>query len=432
MLRPTGSPTQRYGRAMQRHRLPRSLLLALLAVGLVLAGCSSSDSDGADAPDDSGSGTTEAGTAEEPAPGTSIERYAGYESVNYDDADHWVCRPDKDDICDSDLDATVIEADGTLTTEPFERADDPPIDCFYVYPTISQDEGTYADWDFSDDEEGWVTLNQAGRLQSECRLFAPVYRQRTLVGLGGGGDPEAEGDPYADVLDAFSTYMATDNGGRGIVLIGHSQGTGMLAQLIAGEFDEDAELRDLLVGAYLAGGGIAQPGTDGAFAEVPICSTDGEPGCVASWASFRSDAPPPDGTFFGVTRGSGEPAVCVSPSAMGGGDAPLDAYFPSIASSTILSPDAAPQEPSDWVDPSAGEIDTAFVKLPGLLSGECQESNGANVLLVDVAGDPADPRADDIPGDLTPEWGLHLVDVNLVMGDVVRQVAAQSDAWSGD
>ena len=41
-------------------------------------------------------------------------------------------------------------------------------------------------------------------------------------------------------------------------------------------------------------------------------------------------------------------------------------------------------------------------------------------------------RADDIPGDLTPEWGLHLVDVNLVMGDVVRQVAAQSDAWSGD
>ena len=95
-------------------------------------------------------------------------------------------------------------------------------------------------------------------------------------------------------------------------------------------------------------------------------------------------------------------------------------------------PEAAPQEPTDWVDPSAGEIDTAFVKLPGLLSGECQESNGANVLLVDVAGDPADPRADDIPGDLTPEWGLHLVDVNLVMGDVVRQVAAQSDAWSGD
>ncbi|MCB0971909.1 MAG: DUF3089 domain-containing protein, partial [Acidimicrobiales bacterium] len=399
-------------------------------VGLVLAGCTSSGSEGSEAPEDDPTGS-DAPTDEDATPGGEpIARYAGYESVSYDDASHWVCRPDADDICDGDLDATVVEADGTLTVEPFEAAADPAIDCFYVYPTISKDPGTYSDWDAADDEEGWVTVNQAARLQSECRLFAPVYRQRTLVGLGGGGDPEAEGDPYADVLDAFSTYMANDNGGRGVVLIGHSQGTGMLAQLIAGEFEEDAELRELLVGAYLAGGGIAEPGTGGAFAEVPVCATDGEAGCIASWASFRSDAPPPDGTFFGVTRTSGEPAVCVSPSAFAGGDAPLDAYFPAVASSSILSPEAAPQQPSDWVDAAAGTIDTPFVKVPGLLSGTCEASNGANVLLVDVAGDPADPRADDIPGDLTPEWGLHLVDVNLVMGDVVRQVATQADAWA--
>ena len=38
--------------------------------------------------------------------------------------------------------------------------------------------------------------------------------------------------------------------------------------------------------------------------------------------------------------------------------------------------------------------------------------------------------ADDIPGDISPEWGLHLVDVNLVVGDIVEQVAAQASAWA--
>ena len=46
-----------------------------------------------------------------------------------------------------------------------------------------------------------------------------------------------------------------------------------------------------------------------------------------------------------------------------------------------------------------------------------------------VDGDPSDPRADDIPGDLTPEWGLHLVDVNVVMGDIVALVEQQIAAY---
>jgi hypothetical protein len=33
-----------------------------------------------------------------------------------------------------------------------------------------------------------------------------------------------------------------------------------------------------------------------------------------------------------------------------------------------------------------------------------------------VHGDPADPRTDDIGGDLTPDWGKHLIDANVAMG----------------
>src|SRR5262249_45344590 len=33
--------------------------------------------------------------------------YPGYKSTIYSDPAHWVCRPDKDDVCDHDLDATA-------------------------------------------------------------------------------------------------------------------------------------------------------------------------------------------------------------------------------------------------------------------------------------------------------------------------------------
>ena len=52
-------------------------------------------------------------------------------------------------------------------------------------------------------------------------------------------------------------------------------------------------------------------------------------------------------------------------------------------------------------------------------------------------GDPADPRTDDIRGDLgvgnqiLTDWGLHLIDVNLGMGNLVDIVRQQSRAWRG-
>ena len=39
----------------------------------------------------------------------------------------------------------VVEADGTTEVQPHEAADDPPIDCFYVYPTVSLDPGGNSD-----------------------------------------------------------------------------------------------------------------------------------------------------------------------------------------------------------------------------------------------------------------------------------------------
>jgi hypothetical protein len=54
---------------------------------------------------------------------------------------------------------------------------------------------------------------------------------------------------------------------------------------------------------------------------------------------------------------------------------------------------------------------------------------------VTVHGDPADPRADDIVGDVVangqvlPDWGLHLIDVGVAMGNLLDIVHDQAKAY---
>jgi hypothetical protein len=306
-----------------------------------------------------------------------------------------------------------------------------------VYPTISADDGDYSDM-LAGDEERFVALNQVARLGSQCRVFAPVYRQRTLAGLtrsfGGAGTPgNAIDQPYQDVLDAWRQYMANDNGGRGVVLVGHSQGAGLLTRLLAEEVDPDPEVRDRLVAAYLAGAAVAVPeGQDvgGALQQIPLCREADQTGCVVTWASFRSTQPPPENALFGRPRSGPGEAGCTNPAALAGGPAELHGYYPSSPDASILSTmGATGGSDQPWVDPAVGTIATPFVAAPGLVTAECVRRGGRSYLEVTVLSDPADPRRDDIGGDLTPQWGLHLQDVNLVMGDLVELLSSQSASW---
>ncbi len=343
-------------------------------------------------------------------------------------------------MCDSGLDATSIAADGTLTPVPFVADPEAPIDCFYVYPTISRDQGANSDFVAADGEERYVTANQAAPLGTACRVFAPVYRQVTLTALAAGlaGTPVSvpEGDDpreiaYGDVVDAWNHYLDHDNDGRGVILVGHSQGAGILDRLIREEIDPDPTERDLLVSAYLAGTSVQVPfGHDvgGDFQNVPLCRAADATGCVVTWSSFRSTSPPPEDSYFG-RPGEGTEAACTNPAALAGGAAQLTPRMPANADASILTDLGTSAEGTTWLDPAVGTIDTPYVELPGLAAAKCVKWNGFNWLEITVEGDPSDPRADDIGGDITPEWGLHLVDMNLVMVDLQRLAASQAAAF---
>ena len=415
----------------------RGLAAALAAALLLLAACSD-DGDGDDGA--TGDDTTDQGTTGEDtgsSEGADAPLPAGWEgfaSEQYADDAHWMCKPglaEEADVCARDLDATVVNADGTTEVEPHEPAEGPPVDCFYVYPTTSFDESPNSDLVPQEAEEIATVVNQAARLNATCRVFAPVYRQLTLGGIGQmeGGDREMA---YGDVLDAFKHYVVNESDGRGFVLVGHSQGSGHLTALIAEEVDDEPALRDRLVGAYLLGSSVGVPDGErvgGAFENVPLCAAEGEAGCVVTYASFRSTAPPPPNSFFGRASGEGQVAGCVNPGDPAGGRAPLRPYFAIDQPEGTLLGGTAGAVP--FADPArAAEVTTPFVTYPDLVEAECVVEGDFSYLELTVNGDPADPRTDDIGGDLSPEWGMHLVDANVAMGDIVELVRAQAEAYA--
>ncbi|HIG43367.1 MAG TPA: DUF3089 domain-containing protein, partial [Gammaproteobacteria bacterium] len=161
-------------------------------------------------------------------------------AVDYADKESWLCRPDFMNACDTNLDTTIVAADGSLTVEPYVPHKNPPVDCFYVYPTVSNDPTGNSDM-VAGPEEMTVIHAQFARFGAVCRTFAPLYRQVTLTALRAGfSDKPIQSDRalgYQDVVDAWRYYLKHDNDGRGVVLIGHSQGSGVLTGLIASEID---------------------------------------------------------------------------------------------------------------------------------------------------------------------------------------------------
>jgi hypothetical protein len=355
---------------------------------------------------------------------------------DYSDAKSWLCRPGRHDACDVDLTTTVVAADGKLSRETWAADANAPIDCFYVYPTVSTDPTPNSDM-IADEAERNVIRQQFARFASKCRVYAPMYRQITLAGLRlilGGAKPGASLDhglQYDDVRDAWRYYLEHDNQGRGFVLVGHSQGSFILAELIRQEIDgKPAATR--MVSAMLAGTTLAVPRgkeTGGAFQHVPFCKSATQTGCVITFASFRSTVQPPANTLFGKVTGDNMTAACSNPAALGGGSGELHAYL-ATTGQTIVG--AIPPKP--WVVPEK-TIDTPWVSVPGLLTARCASNENATYLEITVHPDPAGHRVNDITGDLMlggqvqANWGLHLVDMNLTMGNLLDIVGQEAKAY---
>jgi hypothetical protein len=309
----------------------------------------------------------------------------------------WLCKPGLvEDPCEASEETTVQLGDGTSSVEQAQPASNPPIDCFYVYPTVSSQIAVNANLT-AGPEEKQIAIDQASRFSQNCKVYAPVYPQLTLFAITTPGDvtPAASEKAYIGVLSAFEEYLAKYNDGRGFVLIGHSQGALLLKQLIKEQIDPNPELRKQMVSALLMGGNVLVPkgATDGGdFQNVPACQTAGQTHCVVAYSSFLKE--PPEGADFGRVSSpllgvttpeqlENDEVLCVNPAILSqdGSAGPLQRYesttpFPGFLGE--LGDIRSPKAPTPWVS------------MPGQYNGQCEQVNGASWLqLTDVgpAGD---------------------------------------------
>ena len=333
----------------------------------------------------------------------------------------WLCQPGAaDNPCDADLAATAVLTGGARHREPLPRPVPTALDCFYVYPTVSGQQTANANLTVEQAERD-VAVAQAARLSPACRVWAPMYRQRTvhdLFNLAHDAAGSAENQiALASLRAAWRDYLAHDNGGRRVVLIGHSQGAAMLIRLIRSDIDPDPAVRRRLALALLLGGNVTVADgrrIGGSFQNIPLCDHQGQSGCIIAYSSFPSE--PPAFSFFGrpgtgVSALSGETATnrqvaCVNPAAVGSrGVAGLHPYVPTAAL------------------PASLRAATPWVSFPGRLRAQCRHAGNATWLEVT----PTSGRRADVPllgQNLGPAWGYHVVDVTLALGDLVADVAA--------
>ncbi|MGH2993465.1 MAG: DUF3089 domain-containing protein [Solirubrobacterales bacterium] len=333
----------------------------------------------------------------------------------------WLCKPGIDDNpCEVGLKTTRLSPTGQqIGIDRVKAARRPKVDCFYVYPTVSDQPGPQANLDI-DPVLRSIALYQAARFSTVCRVFAPVYRQLTLNGIGGSATAEMAEIAYQDVLNAWRNYLRKHNKGRGVVLIGHSQGTFNLIELAAEKIDpKKRKARKKLVSALLLGGNVTvAEGQDagGDFRRIRACRSRKQLGCVVAFSTFNG--PVPANAVFGRTSEPGREVLCTNPAALGGGSAPLDTIRPSepFAPGTIAGAIAALGLPT----PS---VSTPWIEYPGAFSGQCSSADDANVL--QIAGAPGAPRLNPVP----PSFGLHLVDGNIALGDLTSLVRRQAKTF---
>ena len=144
-----------------------------------------------------------------------------------------------------------------------------PADIFYIYPTVTmvsyEDNGSSWNADITNNETRLLANeNQLFNklLYDECNFYAPYYRQMIFETYN--QSPNILADAlvvaYTDAKAAFDYYMEHCNAGRPFFLVGHSQGSQVIVELLKKGLSN--EQCDLMLAAYCIGTAVTQAELD--------------------------------------------------------------------------------------------------------------------------------------------------------------------------
>lgn len=352
-----------------------------------------------------------------------VAAIAGTSSARADDT-VWICKPGQaDDLCAGTIAGKSLAPPGKSSVPlEYSRPANPPIDCFYLYPTQSEQATPNSNLD-KDPPIKRVVVQQARMFSSVCKVYAPMYRQVTYSGNQAVYNPDVE-TAYQSAKSAFEDYLANYNDGRGFIILGHSQGSAHSIRLIDEMIDNDANLRKRFVGAITPGGNVYVPidkTVGGMYDHVPACTDLDQYGCMVAYSMY-TDNPGPTGAFSRLDFGywiypqdrpddSQYEVMCVNPAELDG------------SGGTLL-----PLANLDYLNGvPAQESATPWISAPDYYKAECKRQDGAHWLNVSKIN---------LPGETRPNLGAlvasgtnwHVPEVNLAEGDLINIAGA----WSAD
>ncbi len=166
---------------------------------------------------------------------------------------------------------TLALADGSDAPAPdygdragwayFALGEDTGVDVFLVCPTVDTRSETNS-FDLNEKLKGRFVNAldmELGIYQDAGRVYAPYYRQMSMNAyqLPETERAKAQEVAYGDISAAFRWYLDQENGGRGLILAGFSQGAQMCLELLkefyGGDSAEAVSLRENLVEVYAIG-----------------------------------------------------------------------------------------------------------------------------------------------------------------------------------
>lgn len=220
---------------------------------------------------------------------------------------------------------------------------------------------------------------------------------------------------YESLLSGWKDYLAHDNHGRPVIFIGDSQGAALLIKLLRTQFDPSPQLRKRLVSAILLGGNVQVPtgrSVGASFKHIPTCVAPRQTGCVIAYSSFPSE-PGSDAAVGRAGQGvsvvsaqptTGQQVACVNPVTFSSATGDLVSMYPTPVERVL------------------GGVTTPWTTYPDLYSAQCMHDGTATWLqVVRTDSSPRDTRPS-IPNE-GPQWGYHIYDVNLALGNLVLDAA---------
>ncbi len=391
----------------------------------------------------------------------------GIEPLDYAREEYWGCgiTPGAD-ACALDAQVARLVTDGTVRLTALPTLEQPPVDCFYIYPTVAPDPSVDEHGAFRSVEQPRLVMQlQAAWFGRVCRVFAPFYRQATIDRYLKHDEESKEifRTAFVDVAAAFEHFLAAWNGNRPLVILGHSQGAQMASYLlhlyfdgattvtrVAGSHTSDALRRRLLV-AMPIGFHVFVPAGEpvgGSFSHLPLCEQDADRGCVISYRSYADGEPyhtawatgwideqlAAEGLLYRTYEKQSDRLACVNPARLA-----LDAANGALALDTegnaapagarVLDGSMIPEAMSNV----AGRFPEAkgfWLETPGRYTAACREDeNGEQYLGIGfhqpatTAWPGGDLRGDPLAAGLpTSALGLHLIDFNHALGDLIDHV----------